>query len=102
MDRKTAYFQIDYEGAKTTSVSELREGAQGTIFVQVGGGTFANSVEDTSSDSAAAWICIVGFSSPPAKQAPRSATRYTSCHPAGSPSFGDAIKIAPVRQVLIR
>jgi hypothetical protein len=56
MDRKTASFQIDYEGAKTTGVSELPEGAQGTIFVQVGGGTFANSVEDASSDSAAAWI----------------------------------------------
>ena len=48
-----AYFQIDYEGAKTTGTGESRgEYTSGTIFVEVAADAFANSVDDAAIDSA--------------------------------------------------
>jgi hypothetical protein len=48
------YFQFDFEGQRTTSAGEFREGhVQRTVFVEIGSAAFDVSIDSGSKDEAA-------------------------------------------------
>jgi hypothetical protein len=48
------YFQFDFEGQRTTSAGDFREGyVRRTVFVEIGGAAFDASIDSGSKDEAA-------------------------------------------------